>query len=85
MILDTIAWSVVILSSLAGCALLVFLLHRLCLRLEARGFLYYRRRPEGSMSSVFQEVDRLTRPSIEHVEEFRDEARIVVNDDHAGD
>lgn len=51
-------------------------LHRLCLLLDERGYLYYRTRSKGGggLAGVFQDMDRLTRPSIEHVIRVQDEA-----------
>ena len=51
-------------------------LHRLCLRLEDRGLLYYRRRSGGGIGNVLQPLDRMTRPSIEHIEHVQDEAQL---------
>lgn len=49
-----------------------WLLHRLCLKLEQWGYLYYRQRPTGSSAGVFLEMDRLVRPSIQHIVEAED-------------
>ena len=48
-------------------------LHRLCVLLEDRGYLYYRksRGGGGTGASVFLEMDRIARPSVEHVIEVR--------------
>jgi hypothetical protein len=57
--------------------------HRFCIALEDRGYLYYRTRPRGGgggMSGVLSELDRLTRPSVQHVVEVRDESRRKQND-----
>ncbi len=51
--------------------------HRLCLHLEKRGYLYYRTRSKGGgggLAGVFHDMDRLTRPSVEHVIRVQDEA-----------
>ena len=48
------------------------MLHRFCVRLEEAGYLYYRNRGGGG---VFHELDRLTRPSVEHVVQVRDEVK----------
>jgi hypothetical protein len=56
-------------------------LHRFCIALEERGYLYYRTRPQGgSMSGFLNELDRFVRPSIQHVEEVRDESRRKQNE-----
>lgn len=47
----------------------LYLLHRLALRLEARGCLYYRNRKPtgGGVTNAALELDRLlSRPSVEH-------------------
>ncbi len=62
-----------ILSAAAG-GLMLYGLHRGCCYLEDRGYMYYRKKRAGTTSgSVFQELDRLTRPSVQHVEQVRDE------------
>lgn len=46
----------------------VYGLHRLCIRLENAGLIYYRQKPSGGGGApVLMELDRLTRPSVEHV------------------
>lgn len=47
-------------------------LHRWLISLEDRGYIYYRKRPRGGSSGVFFELDKLTRPSIEHVQKAMD-------------
>lgn len=68
-----VAWIVV---GIAGVGILVALgwsLHRLCIRLEDAGYLYYRKSGTGGGSTaVLHELDRLTRPTIEHVERVDD-------------
>jgi hypothetical protein len=51
--------------------------HRLCMHLEERGYLYYRSRPKGGsgLAGVLNGIDRLTRPSIEHVIRVDDEVK----------
>jgi hypothetical protein len=62
----------------------VWCLHRICVRLEDAGYLYYRTRgPGGGLSGAFYELDRLTRPSIEHVVEAEDTSTDQV--EHGGD
>jgi hypothetical protein len=58
-------------------ALALYGLHRLCLHLESQGKLYYRNRSGGGAGNVLQPLDRLTRPSIEHVEQTEDRAKLV--------
>jgi hypothetical protein len=73
----TMSW---VLSAVVGVASLVAAgwgLHRFCIALEERGYLYYRKSPEGGGGSggVLAEMDRLARPSIQHVVEVSDERR----------
>jgi hypothetical protein len=51
--------------------------HRLCIYLEDRGYLYYRKRPTGGggIGNVLQDIDRLARPSIEYVIRVQEEAQ----------
>jgi hypothetical protein len=43
-------------------------LHRLCIRLEDDGYLYYRKkRPRTSGGSMFLPLDQMIRPQIQHV------------------
>ncbi|MEO1496276.1 MAG: hypothetical protein AAFV43_03910 [Planctomycetota bacterium] len=61
----------------------LYLLHRIALRLEAAGYLYYRNKQPtgGGATAVFGELDKLTRPSIEHTIEAQDERVIVREND----
>ena len=50
-------------------------LHRTCLKLEELGYIYYRQRPQGrggGPAGMLNELDRMTRPSIEYVVEAQD-------------
>ena len=49
-----------------------FGLHRLLVTLEKRGYIYYREKSGGGGGGVFLELDRLIRPSIEHVQKADD-------------
>lgn len=43
-------------------------LHRFCIQLEERGYIYYRNKPEGGgVAGAVFEMDKLIRPSSEHV------------------
>lgn len=63
-----------------GIAVLValgWLFHRVCTRLEEAGYLYYRKKQgSGGGSNVLMEMDKLTRPSVQHVIEAEDTAKI---------
>ena len=55
-------------------AVLLFALDRFLLRLEARGWIYYRKtkaRPGGTVGNAFLELQQLTDPSVRHVLEER--------------
>ena len=84
--MTAILWCV--LGVLGGVAVLAlgWGLHRFCIALEERGYLYYRKGPEGGggAGGVLTELDRLTRPSIEHVVEVSDE-RVHKQGDEEGD
>ena len=58
-------------------AVALYALHRLALKLEERGYLYYRHKKPtgggGASAGVFNQLDSLTRPSIEHTIEAQDE------------
>lgn len=63
-------------AAVAAAALLVglgWLFHRICTRLEEAGYLYYRKSGGGgSAGGVLYELDKLTRPSVEHVIDVQD-------------
>jgi hypothetical protein len=67
-LLQTLFWLI----SVALLGVAVFGLHRLLLRLENRGYIYYRKKPRGGGGVAFLELDRLVRPSIEHVQRAND-------------
>lgn len=56
---------------LGGMVLTLWGLHRLALYLESIGHLYYTKRPEGGspVGGVLQEIEKIVRPSVQHVEE----------------
>jgi len=51
---------------------LAWAFHRICTKLEEAGYLYYRKSSGNGGGGVLYELDRLTRPSIEHVVEMHD-------------
>lgn len=60
-------------------------LHRLFIALEDRGYIYYRTKPQSGSNSAMLEIDRLVRPSIEHVISVRHiAARRAEDDSDAG-
>lgn len=58
----------------AGLAICVigYGLHKWLLSLERRGYIYYREKPRGGSGGALFELDKLTRPSVEHVVEAMD-------------
>ena len=51
-------------------------LHRLALRLEERGYLYYlKTKPRGGGGNAFVPIQELIEPQVEHVLHVRDEIR----------
>lgn len=56
-------------------------LHRLCIALEDRGYIYYRTKPQSGSNSAMLEIDRLVRPAVEHVISVRDIAARRAEDD----
>jgi hypothetical protein len=78
-------YSLGLLCAISGfCCLLVLLrgLHKLCVYLENRNLLYYRRRPKGGspVASALFELDRVTRPSVQYRLEVNDTQRIIKSD-----
>ena len=71
-------------AAIFGLVALGFALHRLACKLEDRGYIYYRKARGGTAGVVLHELDRLTRPSIQHVEEVGETSASVRADD-AGD
>jgi len=70
----------------AGLVLAPWLFYRAYACLDQRGYLVSQRNPPsgGGASGVFNELTRLTQPSIQHVEMVRDEAVRPERDDQAG-
>ncbi len=64
-------WAAVIIAGAVSVAA-VRRLHRWLLALEERGVIRYVRTKPGSASNVFMEMDKLTNPAIEYVQETED-------------
>ncbi|MFN0017609.1 MAG: hypothetical protein ACKVP0_05065 [Pirellulaceae bacterium] len=59
-------------------------LHRLCLYLEERGYMYYlHKKPQGSAAPMLLDMREIIQPSVRHVIELKDDQHIEY--DHAGD
>ena len=70
---DTIFWSV----CAVGAAGTLYALHRLALRLEERGHLYYlNKKPSGSAGGCFVAMQRAIEPQIQHVIHVNAESRL---------
>jgi hypothetical protein len=60
-----------------GCAGAIFALHRLALRLEEHGHLYYlNKKPSGSAAGCFVAMHRAIEPQIQHVIHVHAESRL---------
>ena len=73
----TLLWGSLAVLSVLGLVAVGWGLHRFCIALEERGYLYYRKKPNGggAGAGLLADLDRLTRPSIQHVVEVKNEAR----------
>ena len=67
-----------LLLKILGIAIALFCLDRLCLYLERRGWMYYRRRKPsgGAIGNVFLEMQSFVQPSIRDVIEHRQEEEV---------
>lgn len=79
--MKTLFWSLIAVVAVLGIAWLLWIVDRLLLRAEERGWIFYRRKkPSGGtissgVSASMRELDRLiTRPSVEHVIEAESKA-----------
>jgi hypothetical protein len=75
---------------LAGIALItavLYGLHRLALKLDELGYLYYKTQPKGGnrMRGVLMEFDKLTRPSVEHTHEANEDAERISRSSNDGE
>ena len=55
-----------------GGILIIRKLHYALISLEERGYIYYQKKPKGISGGVFSEIDKMTRPSVEHVQKAMD-------------
>ena len=66
----------------------LFCLDRLMLRMERRGWIYWRKRPPGSASpgrAVLNEFQQLVEPEIRHVQEHERQQRAMIDDESDDD
>jgi hypothetical protein len=73
------AWTI---SFWTACAVgglgLLYALHRMALRLEERGHLYYlKKKPAGGASGCFVAFQQVIEPQIQHVIQVKDERRLL--------
>ena len=68
-------------------AAVLFGFHRLALRLDEMGYLYYRTQPKGGnrLGGVLMEFDKLARPSVEHSLEANEDAERISRPSNDGD
>ncbi len=70
---------------LVGGLTALFGLHRLALRLEARGYLYYlHKKPKGSSAGAFVAMQRFIEPTTQHIEQVRHVEHRVEDDEGTG-
>jgi hypothetical protein len=70
--MNPMLWPILI---VVGSAIVLWLLHRLLMWMETRGWIYYRKRNlegRGSMRSVFSGFEEFVHPVIRHVQDDRD-------------
>jgi hypothetical protein len=66
---------------IVGGAAVLYGLHRLCLWLEQRGWLYYMyRKPTSSVASCFVAVQQAIEPAVKHVHEMKETRRTPTSD-----
>lgn len=63
----------------------LFLVHRLALWMERRGWIYYRKRGRASIGNAMMEIQSFYRPSVEHVIELKQDEATAREEDDAGD
>jgi hypothetical protein len=80
-------WILAALGTVLLLGALVWGLHRFCLRLEERGWIYYRTKPQGGggLSGAMMELDALVRPNVVHMMEAQDAVLEKRNEDDQGD
>ena len=66
-VLGILTWS----AAIVLIAAVAYRLHRWLISLEDRGYIYYRTKARGG-GGAFMELDKLTRPSVEHVQKAMD-------------
>lgn len=67
-----------------GAVAVLFLLDRLALGMERRGWIYWRKRKPtggGGMAGVLSEFQQLVEPQVRHVAEDREERRVLRRSD----
>ena len=76
---------VVVFLALAGLPATLYGLHRLCLWLEARGWLYYKhKKPDSSPASCFVALQNVLEPPARHALHVKDEKRHHAEDEGPG-
>jgi hypothetical protein len=81
-LLQALFWALGILGGAAA----LYGLHRLCLWLEQRGWLFYMdRKPTGSVASCFVAVQQAIEPAARHVHEMKETRRTPASDETPGE
>lgn len=63
--------------AICGIGLSLWLMHRLGLWMESKGWIYYKSKPKagGGFGNALDELNRCFRPSYQHVQEVKKKAR----------
>lgn len=74
------------LAGLIAAPFVLYALHRLALRLEADGHLYYlHRKPSGGLSRSFLELQQFVEPQAQHIHQVVEEKKLNVDRGAGGD
>jgi len=74
---SALQWGVIV----VGAATSIYALHRLCLWLEKRGWLYYKhKQPGSSPMSCMTALQEVLEPQTQHVIHVKDEKRVLVDE-----
>jgi hypothetical protein len=67
-------WVLAVCGVVLALGIVVWGLHRFCVRLEERGWMYYRTKPQGGggLRGAMMELDALVRPNVVHMMETQD-------------
>lgn len=79
--------AICIIAGIAGLTAGLYGLHRLALKLDEMGYLYYKTQPQGGnrLGGVLMEFDKLARPSVEHSLEASEDAERISRPSNDGE